>query len=93
MRELSTDALNDILASSTETLSLLPDFVESDPLFKSALHDLINSRDGIIPRFLMLLNDHPEIAKQLLRSSLSGLNSLHVTHTAKAELKRRAEAN
>ena len=93
MRELSTDNLTDILANSMETLGLLPDLVESDPLIQSVLKELVESGDRIVPRFLHLLNDHPGTAEQILKSSVSGLASLHAVHTAKTELKRRAEAN
>ena len=87
------ESSNEVLANSMETLRQLPDLVENEPLLQAALHDLMTSRDRIIPRFLGLLNDHPEIAKQLLKSSVSGLTNLHVAYTVKAELKRRAEAN
>ena len=93
MRELSNEALNKALANSMEALRQLPDVVENDPLIQTSLHDLMKSEDRIIPRFLGLLNDHPQIATQILKSSVAGLTSLHVAHTVKAELKRRAEAN
>jgi hypothetical protein len=90
---MKTEELNEYIVGAQTTLSGLMQLVDDEPEIRLGLQGLLKAGPSIMTTFQRMAEEKPEIANQVLVSSVSALVNMHVVREITEELKKRAKGN